>query len=246
MEEETAGPERARGDPCGSGQDPAPAGRQQRLGLLLLRRLRAAATLPPPPPPPPAPPGPPSDLPPRPPSAPSTFTAPRPSLKGTAPLGPPAGPAPRLPGARRVTGSRLLRLCCRPPIAVQETGPWAQGGRAGPPGQKLMNEPAELGVEVRRRPRLGRGPLPLPLFGPLTRLLPNSCACTRAHPRTRAHTCRPPTPGPCLPQQIFQAPPPRHRRHVPGFLKTKSKERSATSEPKRTCTGFLYTYWTLV
>lgn len=73
--------------------------------------------------------GPPPDLPPRPPSAPSTFRTPRPSLKGTARLLSPQ--QPQLPGTPRVTRSRLLRLCCRPPIAVQEMGPSAQGSGRG-------------------------------------------------------------------------------------------------------------------
>lgn len=89
--------------------------------------------------------GPPPDLSPRPPSAPSTFTAPRPSLKGTAPLLSQCGPL-ALPGAARVAKSRLLRLCCGPPIAVQEAGPSGRKSRAGPP-DKLMNETMEWGMD---------------------------------------------------------------------------------------------------
>lgn len=97
MEEETSGPDRARGYSCDSGQDSG------------ARRLAAAAPAPPSPPPfssnsssSSSPLGPPSDLPPRPPSAPSTFTALRPSLKGTAPLL--SRCRPRAPVTRRPAG----------------------------------------------------------------------------------------------------------------------------------------------
>lgn len=100
MEEETSGPDRARGYSCCSGQDSGARG------------LAAAAPAPPSPPPfssnssSSSPLGPPSDLPPRPPSAPSTFKAPRPSLKGTAPLLSRCGaPRPSYQAPRRSLGA---------------------------------------------------------------------------------------------------------------------------------------------
>lgn len=62
----------------------------------------------------------------------------------------------------------MLRLCCRPPIAIQETGPSAQRSQAGRPDQKLMNEAVELGVDVREgevaasQARMRRRPFPAP------------------------------------------------------------------------------------
>lgn len=141
MEEETSGPARARGYSCGSGQDSG------------ARRLAAAA---------PAPPSPPSFS-----SNSSSSSCPwvRPQTFFPALLQPPplsrlrghplkgqrrsflrARTAPQLPSAPRITKSRLLRLCCRPPIAVQETRSRALRSRAGPPDQKVMNETVELGV----------------------------------------------------------------------------------------------------
>lgn len=92
----------------GRGQDSgARAGSAARL---LPRRLLPAATLPPPAPRP----GPAPDRPP---------ARPRPSALG--PRGHPLKGQRRAPVARRprVTWSRLLGLCCRPPIAGRERGP---------------------------------------------------------------------------------------------------------------------------
>lgn len=140
MEEKTSGPDRARGYSCGSGQDSG------------ARRLAAAAPAPPSPPPFSS-----NSSSSSPWVRPQTFlpalpqSPPLSRLRGHPLKGQPrsflrAGSAPQLPGAPRVTKSRLLRLCCRPPIAVRETRPWAQRSRAGPLDQKLMNETVELGV----------------------------------------------------------------------------------------------------